>query len=150
MSFQYSLIIPLLLICIAFYYLEKATKRVDVLKVTKNIIKIPNINTEVKRKNQIENKENKADKSNKANKEIGNINELINITEVDDKYSSVTNSDYPLNSQSFVETLHNIPESNGNVDVSLTPDKQKLTPQGYEEKEHFTYYFGKQFDHLYH
>ena len=147
MSFQYSLIIPLLLICIAFYYLEKATKRVDVLKATKNIIKTHNINTEGKRKNPIENKENK---KNKENKEIGNITELIDITELDDKYSSVTNSDYPLNSQSFVETLHNIPESNGNLDVSLTPDKQKLTPQGYEEKEHFTYYFGKQFDHLYH
>lgn len=145
MKLVFVLIVPLIVIFISFYYLERYNNRLDILNSLKRVTN----------KNRVP-----------INKSKEDTTDII--------YRTINNRDdnYPLNSQVIKETRHYQPISTNNIKIQLLKTvKQNLKnypvakeysdentsesfivkrPDAIELKEHFNYLVGPQFDHLYH
>ncbi len=170
---EYFIIIPLVIIIIAFYFAERHDKNANLLKSLKDFLGKFHLSgqqasqtsqeEEEQRHQQLlqeqqKRQKNKTQVSNKGKKQNSQVKGTLDLTPNDsykdsslDSYAKVNRQDYPLNSSVYRQTKHYVPETTYSEDIDIKLD-EKLKPSnihGYQNKDHYTYYFGKDFDHLY-
>ena len=159
--YNQSLILPILLIFIAFFFVEKYNKKINVLHSVKGFFKKPlkkvntrklarKVNREIRRNINRDYKDNYQE----SPRNHSNINNNY-ISGHSKDYGGVTPDDYPLNNSILRQTKHYITKTDGDISVKLEERVKEEVDQlseltGHEMKEHFTYYVGPQYDHLYH
>lgn len=172
---EYFIIIPLVIIIIAFYFAERHDKNANLLKSLKDFLgkfhlssqqaSLTSQEEEEQRHQQLlqeqhkrQKNKNKTQVSNKGKKPDAQVKGTLDLTPNNsstdsspDSYAKVNRQDYPLNSSLYRQTKHYVPETTYSEDIDIKLD-EKLKPSkipGYQNKDHYTYYFGKDFDHLY-
>ena len=161
-----SLLIPLLIILVAFFFLEKYDKNINILNRAKSFFTRPLKTVDINKIDKRIKKEMRNGTRNTNQKHPVVPGTIRGIDEIPGKnnttlinYSDVDSSDYPLNDSYLRQTRHYVTDTDGNHDVEVKLDKDTekqvnelpdTVPSGHTLKEHFTYYTGQQFDHLYH
>lgn len=156
-----SLIVPIILILIAFFFVEKYTKKINILNKIKNTFYRPIKNINYKKiAKKVEREVGKSIRKhleNNSQEETPYVDENT-IYHENTVYDEATN-EYPLNINKLIQTQHYVTDKinndNSSIKLSLTDTTQKNLSEipevrGHQTKEHFSYYSGQQNDYLYH
>ncbi len=168
---EYFIIIPLVIIIIAFYFAERHDKNACLLKSLKDFLGNFNLlsQSSAQTRQSVQDKRNKklfqkkGDSLNNKSRDqdqVWSVNQDVDVKGTLDlnpidssknSYAKIKKHDYLLNSRLYRETKHYIPETTYSEDIEIKLDGKIDTSKipGYQNKDHFTYYFGKDFDHLY-
>ena len=157
---EHAIIIPLIIILLAFFFLEKYDQNANFLKSLKDLfghVQSSQISEEeeLRAENSLPEEEHVhhkvTRKQHHKKKSVHGRKSLVGNDTSTDGYAKVKQHDYPLHSSVYRQTNHYIPETkhSDDLEVTLNPELSHHKLSGYQQKDYYTYFFGKHFDHLY-